>query len=719
MTAPAAPVEPTPAARPVPTILRIGAALLIALAVLIAIGAPWTERLQAAWFDAHQALHPRQLDVLPVTVVEIDQKSLFALGQWPWPRTRLAQLVDAINAVGPLAIGVDVLMPEVDALSPEQLLAPFSIADRALAVLLGAFPSNDLALANALHRAPAVLAFAGTLEPSRKPLRSVPILVAPLRGDGGGGASAPEVTRHAGALTNVDVLDEQASGWGLISADTTQGVLRRMPLVASIDGTLVPSLALEMLRVATKAPNLRLSTEGSVVAAVTLGELRVPTEPDATVRPYFSPSTPQRFVSAVDVLQGRVEASMLRGQLVLIGPTAIGLHDHRDTPVGQRMAGSEIHAQLIENLLAGTLLQRPHWAAGAEALVLLLLGALLLRVTPRLKAGQAAALVLVCVVLPVLGAYALFRTRYLLLDAATPGLSLLLLFVVLVVLTLGESTRKRKALQAVVQAQREQSARIAGELEAAQRIQTGSLPRLDLLQGDERIELHATLTPAREVGGDLYDFFRLDADRLFLLVGDVAGKGLSASIFMAVSKALTKSTMLRSPQADIGQIMRAANAEVSRDNPEMLFVTAFAAILDLKSGVLDYCNAGHDNPVRFHAARPELARIEDGDGPPLCTMGDFDYQGARCQLLPGEALCLMTDGVTEAQNAAGELYGQTRAQEVLLRLNKGSPGARELVTTLQADVLAFADGAEPADDLTLLALRWHGPQASAVAASST
>ncbi|MES2960015.1 MAG: CHASE2 domain-containing protein [Pseudomonadota bacterium] len=686
-------------------IFLIGATLLAALALMNALGAPWTERLQSAWFDAHQAMHPRQVNVLPVTVVEIDQKSLLALGQWPWPRTRLAELVDAINAVGPAAIGVDVLMPEVDALSPEHLLAEIAITDPTLTGLLAALPSNDRALANALLRAPAVMAFAGTPEPSRKALRSVPILIAPSHS---GDASTPKVKQHAGALTNIDALDEPASGWGLISVDTTHGVLRRMPLVASIDGTLVPSLALEMLRVATKAPNLRLSTDGGAATAVTLGDLRVPTEPDAAVRPYFSPRRTDRFVSAVDVLQGKVDASMLRGQLVLIGPTAIGLHDYQDTPVGERMPGSEIHAQLIENLLAGSLLQRPTWAAGAEALLLLILGAMLLRVTPRIKPGYGALLVLVCMLLPVLAAFALFDTRHLLFDAATPGLSLLLLFVVMAVLTLGESTRQRKALQAVVQAQREQSARIAGELEAAQRIQTGSLPRLDLLQGDQRIELYATLTAAREVGGDLYDFFRLDADRLFLLVGDVAGKGLSASIFMAVSKALYKSAMLRSPNARIGQIMSAANAEVSRDNPEMLFVTVFAAILDLSSGELEYCNAGHDNPYRLHASRHDLARIEDGDGPPLCAMGDFDYQGARCQLLPGEALCLMTDGVTEAQNPAAELYGQARAQEVLRRLNNGTSSARELVTNLRTDVMAFSDGAEAADDLTILALRWHG-----------
>ena len=471
----------------------------------------------------------------------------------------------------------------------------------------------------------------------------------------------------------------------------------------------MPSLALEMLRVAQQAPSLRLDMSGGAVDSVGAGRLRVPTEPDGTVRVYFSRHLTQRFVSAVDVLDGRVHEADLRGQLVLIGLTGVALQDYQNTPIGERMSGSEIHAQLLENLLDGTLLQRPSWAPRLEAAVLLVLGGLLLWAVPRWRTWQAALLLLGCVAVPMLLAFAAFRSQQLLFDALTPGLSLLLFFGVLLLLTLAEATQQGRALQRLVQAQREDSARLSGELQAAQQVQTATLPRPELLHGDPRVDLHATLQPAREVGGDLYDFFMLDERRLFLLVGDVAGKGLSASIFMAVSKALYKSAMLRAPDADIGAIMRVANGEVSRDNPGSLFVTAFAAILDLHSGVLSYCNAGHDNPYRLHPGHGELRCIDDGDGPPLCAMPDYDYRGASLQLLPGEMLCLMTDGVSEAQTPDGQLYGNDRVKQRLLELQQRGVGARALVEALQADVNAFAAGAEPADDLTILALRWNGP----------
>jgi serine phosphatase RsbU (regulator of sigma subunit) len=263
-----------------------------------------------------------------------------------------------------------------------------------------------------------------------------------------------------------------------------------------------------------------------------------------------------------------------------------------------------------------------------------------------------------------------------------------------------------------VQIEREQIARIAGELEAARRIQTATLPRADLLAGDARIDIAALMIPARETGGDLYDYFLLDDRRLFFLAGDVAGKGLSASIFMAVSKALYKSSTLRAVNGDIGDLMSAANTEVSRDNPEMLFVTAFAGILDLDTGELQYCNAGHENPWVIHAPDETVRRIDDGDGPPLCAMGDFTYRGAGYEMRPGELLCAVSDGVTEAVNRAGELYGSARVEAVLPRLGRSHASVRDVVDALSADVAAFTDGAEPSDDLTILALRWHGPAAA-------
>jgi adenylate cyclase len=692
----------------------IGTAVLALLVLLTWTGTPWTERQQSAWFDAHQALRPRDPGSSPVMVVAIDQPSIAELGQWPWPRTQLARLVDLIGSAAPAAIGIAILMPEPDAQSPEQIANHTRIADPALADALRRLPSNDARLARALARAPVVLAAAGTPEPTHMPLRVAPVLVRAVRDDDDRLLPPdPAVPRYAGALTSIDELDRRARGWGLLSVATSRGIIRRVPLVASIDRTLIPALAVEMLRVAQKAPAVEVAVSGTAVRRVAAGGIEVPTERDGSVRLYFAPHDGTRFVAAADVLKDRVDPKRFRGQFVLIGTTGIGLQGVEDTPIGERMSGTEIHAQLLDNLLDGNLLRRPRWASAVEAAAFAVLGLVMLWVTPRWKPVNSALLLFGFIVGALLLGFGAFVWRRWLFDAASPALGLLVLYGLLLVLTLNEVTRQRRVLQRQVQTQRVRSARLAGELQAAQQVQAATLPSAEAFAADRRIELHAALEPAREVGGDLYDFFMLDARRLFLLIGDVAGKGLSASIFMAVSKALYKSAMLRMPDADVGTIMAEANAEISRDNPQLLFVTVFAAILDLDRGILSYCNAGHDNPYRLHPSHPGLLRISDGDGPPLCAVADFAYRGAQCQLLPGELLCLMTDGVTEAQSRQGELFGQERVNALLLDLRQRGAGARELVETLRTQVKAFAGHAEPADDLTVLALRWNGPGAAA------
>jgi adenylate cyclase len=688
---------------------------LLTLALLtpfVGMAHSWNARLQSYWFDTFQQIEPRAVQSMPAVVVAIDEKSLGALGQWPWPRTKLAELIRDIEKYQPSAIGVDILMPDADRLSPHQLLQHARQQDPVLAERLAALPSNDADLASAIGAGPVVLGLVGKPDTTGRTLRAPPFTVADADRREGTAGAAPNIGQFRGALPSIDELDRAATGHGLISVnEPAKGVIRRIPLVAGFNGTLAPALSVEMLRVALHAPALRLQTSGPAVRAVSVGNFTAPTEEDGAVRIYYSPRDARRYVSAVDVLEGRVDPLRLQGKLVLVGVTGLALTDYQNTPLGVSMPGSEIHAQLLENLFDQTWLMRPAWAPRFELVVFLLLGLLLTWATPRWKPRNAALLATACVVLPAAAAFALFQSQRQLYDAATSGLALLILFSVLLLVTLAEATRRRKSLERVVQAQRVEAAYIEGELEAAQRIQTGILPRADALRDEVRVELAATMLPAREVGGDLYDFFRLDPDRLFFLIGDVAGKGLSASMFMAISKSLLKSAALRQPDAAISDLMRAANAEISRDNTEMYFVTVFAAILDLPTGDLSYCNAGHDNPYVLDGHQG-LARLDQGAGPPLCTVENFAYASGRHRMQHGEIVCLTTDGVADAQDAAGDRYGNERLRSLLTRLNTGGNKARGVVDAVGGDVRAFVGTALPADDVTVLAVRWLAPGAA-------
>jgi serine phosphatase RsbU (regulator of sigma subunit) len=310
--------------------------------------------------------------------------------------------------------------------------------------------------------------------------------------------------------------------------------------------------------------------------------------------------------------------------------------------------------------------------------------------------------------LVVLGAagFAAYMGLGLLFDASVPGTAIALFFAAMLAQTLAESNAQREALRERLHRERETAARLAGELDAARRIQVGILPRPEkVFPAERRFEISASMEPAREVGGDLYDFFMLDADRLFFLVGDVSGKGLPASIFMAVSKALCKSTALRRGRK-IDQFLREANAEIARENPESLFVTVFAGVLDTRSGLLEYCNAGHEPPFVL-ASDGEVTRLDGGRGPPLCVLDGFSYSAAEHAMTRQEILLVISDGVTEAMNPEGALYG---ARRLLQAIEGARPADRPstFVGAVRADVAKFVAGSEATDDMTLLAMRWNG-----------
>lgn len=686
----------------------LGAALLIALLVLSLFPSlPALYQLRMALFDGYQKAAPRQRTSAPAIIVAIDEKSLHELGQWPWPRTIMADLIEAIAENEPASIGVDVLMPESDRMSPASIASLIEKLDPKLAQRLAKLPSNDSVLADTLRRHPVALGIAG-VEQKGKAFASSRTAPFRIRGSD----PTAHLRHFAGTLRSLEQLDAAASGHGLLSVDPSGGVVRRVPLLASVDGVLTPALSLEVLRIATQTPAFVAVGEPKRVMGIGIGDVFIPTDGDGAVWVHFGLHDEDRFVSATDVLHGRVDAEQIRGKIALIGATGLGLLDYQTTPNGQRIPGIEIHAQILESIFEDSLLQRPEYLENLERAVLLLCGLILILAVPAVKPRTAALVYAVLIASLLAAGFALYYWQRTLVDVAWPVVVCTILFGVMLAGALTEADRQRRTLRQALQAEREAAARAAGELEAAQRIQMGMLPPPSAkFYGDPRFTLQALIEPAKSVGGDLYDFFKLDGDRLFFMVGDVAGKGLPASIFMAVSKALYKSAALRMEQAaGIGEVMRAANAEIARDNPEMLFVTVFAGILDLRTGELNWCNAGHDSPFCLRPGQKIPARLEGNSGPPLCVIEAYAYLPENYRLLPGEALCVFTDGVTEAMDAGGQLYGRQRLFSVL-KASFGAPDAMQLVAAVRDDVRDFVLDTERSDDLTILALRWNGGEA--------
>ena len=664
---------------------------------LLATEPQFVHPLRNALFDGYQKLFPRERRTAPAVIVAIDELALEQHGQWPWPRTRIAHLINGIRAANPAAIGVDLLFPERDRFSPAEVAQEVQDLSSDVARRLRALPSNDAALAASIRGGNVVLGIAGLEVPDPRYLQ--PPEAAPVRI-----VNAPDLAlrRFAGHLPSLPMIDRAAAGRGLLSVDPESSVIRRALVAGNVADVIVPALSIEMLRVATGQPISIVGRERGQIE-LRLGDVAVPAHADGRFWIRYGRHDPARFVSAAKVIDGSLGVEELQSKLVLVGVTGLGLLDYQSTTLGERVPGVEIHAQILEQIFDGAYLRRP---AALHKLEMALLAAIALVLAFGVPAlGVAGSIALYIVVLATLGALgaAGFAQEGMLLDVAWPVIGATVVFGIVLAEALSEADDQRRGL-------REQAARVTGELESARRIQMGLLPVPDVLfTREKRFTIDALLEPARTVGGDFYDCFMVDAHRLFFIVADVSGKGLPASLYMALSKTLLKSAARRAD--NVGGLLMRANAEVSSENTESLFVTAFAGILDTRTGMLEFSNAGHEPPF---ARRPggALARLEHSGGPPLCVMENYAYPVEYREIAAGEWVCVVTDGVTEAMNESGQLYGVARLQAVLQSM-PGDTHPAALLAAVRADVARFVGTAEPSDDLTMLCVRWNGHDAAA------
>lgn len=361
-------------------------AFLFGLACVLALGLvrlldPYPVRaVREIAFDQFQRISPRSYPDAPVRIVDIDEASLKAYGQWPWPRSLLANLVERLKAAGAAAIAFDVLFVESDRLSPARLLADDRVSNmlRAdeLASLARSLPDNDEIFAKSLADAPTVLGFS---------MISGTTAVVPAAKSGfafTGADPSQAVLQITGATANLPALEQAAAGLGSVSLSPTDdiSVVRRVPLIWADGQKLYPSLAGESLRVAQGVSTIvvnAISDAGVAVESVRIGDFVVPTTSDGSFWVYYDDDRPERYVSAARLLDGPPDAELaakLAGHIVLIGTSASGLLDLRATSLGENVPGVSIHAQILEQIISGAFLQRPDWVEGLELIAFVLIG---------------------------------------------------------------------------------------------------------------------------------------------------------------------------------------------------------------------------------------------------------------------------------------------------------------------------------------------------------
>jgi len=419
--------------------------LLFALVALRLADPRPIEELRLRTFDLLQLLRPRPQTVRPVVIVDIDEASLKAIGQWPWPRTTVADLVTRITQAGAVAIGFDVIFAEPDRMSPAIAEKSFRGLDDDTRGKLDSLPSNDEVLADAIRQSRVILGQAGAATPALLNQAEQTLQTGfAVRGPD----PAPYIVTFPGLLRNVAPLEAAAAGRGLVSINPERdGIIRRVPIIMAAQGTLVPALSLEMLRVVSRSGAILVRVDEAGVQSVAVPGLEVPTDRNGQFWVYFNKRDPARYVSAKDVLDGSVPADRLRGHLVLIGTSATGLLDTKTTPIDPAMPGVEVHAQILENILTKSLLVHPNYAIGAELLVAVVFGLAIIVAAPLLSAAVVILLGAGLIAGLVGLSFYLFALHNLFIDFTYPLISSWLIYLVLTFVNYFREQKQRQQIR--------------------------------------------------------------------------------------------------------------------------------------------------------------------------------------------------------------------------------------------------------------------------------
>lgn len=436
----------------------------LALVILLQLANPGAlERVRMQIFDAYQVAAPRADGGQgPVAVVDVDEESIERLGQWPWPRTDLAELTRRLGEAGAAAVVYDIVFSEPDRTSPDEIAARYEKMrrggelSRALGAAFAQLPSHDALLAESFSKVPVVTGF--FLEAGKRGRAVEPKANFTLHGS----LPVQNVKSYAGSLQPLPELEAAATGNGSLSLKSDpDGIVRRVPLVAIHRGTLVPGLSLEAVRVARGAgsPNL-VASDGSgetssapgAAVAVRLDGKEIPVNDAGEMWVHFPKQGSRQMLPAWQIITGVMAddtlARAVDGRIVFIGGSAVGLQDLVSTPVSDRIAGVTVHAAAAEQILSGHFIERPDWAFGLELMLVVIFGGILALLLPRLGAAKGALAALIGVGAVAAGSWFAFTQANYLLDPTYPALALAMIYGVQTVAVFYREERQRSYIHA-------------------------------------------------------------------------------------------------------------------------------------------------------------------------------------------------------------------------------------------------------------------------------
>jgi len=634
--------------------------------------------------DSYQKIFKYELAETPVIIVDVDEKSLGKIGQFPWNRKIFGDLVKTLKESGASVITFDIFFSEEDKQNPNQILKAYNLnRESNLASEILKLPNNDDYFLNQIKNSNVVMPILGLVQ---KPI-NLQNQKSKAKFINRGEDPRKYTYSFAHGLTSLKKINDQTSGIGNISVvNDTDAVLRKAPLLVSIQNELFPSLSIETLRLFKKQKNILVQSDTVGINSIKLRPYTIKTDANAMFWIKYKKPKKNQYISAFDVLEKKFEKNIFKNKIVLIGSSAQGIFDFAKISTGDTIPGVEVHANIIENIFNNQILKRSSSSILVEVFILILgtIFAFFFADNAKPKSSILFYLLLICIILSF--GFGSYKQNYLI-DISYPIFAITIMFLsglYLRYLRENEIAISFEKKQIILKQERE----IAGE------VQKKLFPKLD--EKEERI--YGANIPARDVSGDYFDVIKINKDEFYFTLADVSGKGIKAGILMASASAVFKS--LAKTNVPISNISLRMNNQVSESSYQGMFITAVIGRINLKTGDMEYINHGHE-PVMVANQEKNFKYLESSF-PPLGIMpiDDESFFESTKENFKGENIFIYTDGVTEGYLSNGLELGVKGFEEIINKSNDINP--KEVITSivdlLKSDYLR--------DDITCLGIQF-------------
>ena len=619
--------------------------LLIFLVLIKIQDSNFVRKVENISYDAYQSLFIEKSNFDEVVIIDIDEKSIGEIGQFPWRRDIFADLIQKLNQYGVSVITFDVFFSEEDKQNPKKILEEFNIKNDTVF-------DSDQKLLESIQSSNVILPVLGDISMYNKDNSSKPKTNIISKGSD----PSDYVYRFKNKITSLEKFNNAAKGVGTISyLDSPDGVLRSLPIFLKIEDDIWPALSLETLRVLHGHKSILINSDETGIKLIKTRKYQIEPDPNAIVHINFKEFDKENYIPAVDVLNLNINANKLKDKIAIIGSSAQGIFDFVKIPNGNVIPGVETHAHLIENIINNDFIIKNTFTSITENLLLIISLVLALiipnKILPKFSIVFFASLVFILLSVSV----TVYQFNYFV-DVFYIILSSSLLFLTTLYfryLKENEIALDNEKKQIVLKQERE----IAGEVQ--KKLFPGAFEDSKLI--------YAKNIPARDVSGDYYDYIRINDNEIYFTLADVSGKGIKAGILMANASSVFRS--LAKLEKPVSTISRYVNNQVSDSSYQGMFITAVIGKINIQKKEIEYINHGHE-PIMIFDKNYNFEYIKSSL-PPLGIMkfDDDSFFKTSIKNIKDKTLLIYTDGVTEGYLKNNEELG-AKGFENLIKDNK-------------------------------------------------